>query len=104
MLLFWDLGLFDILFEGDCLSIVNVVNSPQTLDDVMRPIIYDICCLLETTQGWHVQFALRKSNRVTCSLAKYACNILGECIWMEDCPSSIRNLVLKDKLYNVSNG
>lgn len=96
----WELGLSNILFEGDCLQVARAVYSNRPSEDELSPIIHDIHCMLENAQDWQVCFAPRDANRAAHCLAKLACNCPSDFIWIEECPEHAFNVILEDKLCN----
>lgn len=96
-----ELGFSNIIFEGDRQRVVNATNFPKDSRDELTPIIHDIHFMMQQSQGWQVHFHHRETNRVAHNLAKIACSLNCEKVWMEKCPSLILNMVLEDKLCNV---
>lgn len=87
-------------FEGDRQRVVNGVNSKHVCDFVLRPIIYDIGCLMAHNPKWKVKFVARKVNMVAHELVRLTRSLFGESIWMEECLLTIMPLVMRDyKLY-----
>lgn len=46
MFICWELGLADIVFEGDCLQVINAVNDHKTSEDELSPILFDVHYML----------------------------------------------------------
>lgn len=72
MTMCWDLHLSNIVFVGDCQSVVQVVYGTRNSVDELNPILSDIRFMLQNAQGWSVSFAYREVNQVAHNLAKLA--------------------------------
>lgn len=96
MLICAELGFKSLLFEGECLDVVNWTNFLLEPPPYIRPIIFDIRNLLQLHTDWKISFTHREANFVAHILAKMACNVSSDCIWIEECPSNVRSYVLLD--------
>lgn len=54
MYLCQDLGFYNVIYEGDCLHVINAVISKQQKDSTLGLVIFDILFLLSTKQNWKV--------------------------------------------------
>lgn len=95
-----DLGMHQVIFVGDCLQVVNEVNSFQSTPTIQSPVIYDIQKLLSQNSLWSVKFINREANVAAHVLAKVALSCNSQLVWMEDCPNDVISIVLKDKECN----
>lgn len=76
MVVCWKLNFSNIIFKGDCLSIVQVVNVAKSYADELNPILHDIWFMLSQAQGWSMSFIPRDVNRVAHTFAKLALSIV----------------------------
>lgn len=87
-----------IIFEGDCLEMVNAVSKHLMNNDSLSPILHDIYYTLESAPNWEVKYAPRLANRSAHALSKLACSFPHDVIWMEECPDRVLDVILEDKL------
>lgn len=63
MLLSRDLRLPNVVFEGDCLSVVKVATSFSLSSDELSPVIYDVhFFFFKLFSGWIVSYAPRDTK------------------------------------------
>lgn len=86
-----DLNISNIFFEGDYLQVVKAVNSPQASNTKLNPFIFDIQLLLLQNSDWQVCYAHKGANQVAHVLAKLACSVEFDRIWIEQCPSIVHD-------------
>lgn len=86
MLLCKDIGFNDVLFEGDCLKMINVVINKLPTHDALCPIIHDILHLILDDQNWKVSYVSRNLNRGVDSFASFARITHFDLVWVEECP------------------
>lgn len=96
------LNLTWVFFKGDCKAVVNAVNLKELSLSVMYPIVYDIQVLLHNHPHWRVQINQRNSNKVAHNLAKLACTMQKNSIWLGEFPMQIRSCVIDDMPRNSS--
>lgn len=96
-LLCWDLQFAKAIFEGDYLKLIMEVKSPTRSSCELYYVLHDIRVLLNQAQGRSLLFCYHEANSASHSLAKIACNLGEDCVWMEDYPSHIES-VLANKL------
>lgn len=89
------------MFEGDCLKVISTSNSTTLVGDKLHSIIFDIRELLQQTPGWTLLFSYREANKAANALAKLACNLAKNVVWMENCPFSVVVFIKEDKLCNL---
>lgn len=83
MLLPKELSLTNVMFERDCLHVVNAVNSRLPTHDAISPIVFDIYQLVDDESNWKVSYASRELNRGVDCLANYACITLLDSVWVK---------------------
>lgn len=54
--------------------------------------------MLALAQNWKVVYIPRNANRATHGLAKLACSLPNDLIWMGECPKVMMDVILEDKL------
>ena len=95
------LGLLDIIMEGDSLMVSRALNqssSPLALIDAVIMGISLASLEFHTVYFSHVK---RNANSPAHLLAKYAKGIVNQCMWMENCPSFLELTILHDVNSNV---
>lgn len=95
-----NLGFSKVIFEGDCQEIVKATNNHLDSWAEVSPLIHDIKSMLKNRFGWKVSFNYRETNSAAHNLAKIAVSFPEEHIWMEECPTQIMNVDLKEKFCN----
>lgn len=98
MIICWELNLLNIIFEGDCQSVVQAINGARNFVEELNPILLDIWFMLQQAQGWSVSFVHREVNQVAHNLAKLAFSFDYDRFWLERCPSFVLSLILEEKL------
>lgn len=88
-----DSGLNQIEFEGDFQYLVQLVKSREEGPSELRPIMFNIQELLKQHTRWRIQFVYRDANKSAHNLAKLACNLVYDIIWMEECPNPVMPFV-----------
>ena len=88
-----DLGLQDLILEGDSISIVNVLRSSVPNWSPFGQIIEDACGILFSRRSWDVMHVKREANMVAHFLAKNAILTSQEEVWMEGCPPCIFSII-----------
>lgn len=98
MLLCEELGFPSMIFEGDCLSVVHMINSISTPYACVRLVIFDIQQLFLSHPLWHVVFIhIKKVNMVAHHLARLACSISFDLILVDECLDNVLSYVIFDK-------
>lgn len=85
MLISHDLGLTQVIFEGDC-KVDGEENSGEIVKSEIYVVLHDIRVLLSHQPTWNVKFDYIETNKVAHNLATLACTMHGHSIWMEECP------------------
>ncbi|XP_028113862.1 uncharacterized protein LOC114311893 [Camellia sinensis] len=91
-----DLGLNNIVFEGDSLMIVCAFHSGSKSLASFGHFVEQAKSLLLGFHSWVVQHVKREGNSVAHSLARMAFALEDFSIWMEDVPLSLRSLVMRE--------
>ena len=98
ILLAWDLGLKNIIAEGDSLAVVQALNSITSLAISIHKVIEGITWCLKWFDTWKISHSRRSSNAVAHLMAKEANSILDNIIWVKDTTPSIVDQLLYDVL------
>lgn len=93
-----NLGLRDVILEGNCLKVIDAMNSKLPTLDAFSPIIHDIHHLLLEDQTWTVFYIPRSFNKDANLLARLACTNPYDFVWIEDYLSYIETIVQTEKL------
>lgn len=91
-----EIGLSRAVFEDDSLVITNALTKTTSELTSYGTILEDIRALVLGFQLVEFKHVSRNCNSVTDALAKKASFVLGLQVWLEDIPSDIVPLVLKD--------
>lgn len=102
MSLYQDLGFPQVISKGDCKVVVEAATSTKAPDSKIYPLIYDIHQYLRRHLMWKVQYVHGVCNQVAHNLARLACKVHGDSIWMEECPMQVMSFVLADLSFNAS--
>ena len=89
ILLAWDLGLKNIIIEGDSLAVVQALSGITALAISIQKVIECITWSLKRFNIWKISHSRRSSNTATHLMAKKASSILENVIWVEDIPPPI---------------
>jgi ribonuclease HI len=84
-----DLGLQDVLFEGDSLQVVNMILEPGESWCHYGQIGADIKLLMSSFRSCEIKHVRRTQNRAAHGLAKEAVREVIDRVWMEEIPSCI---------------
>ncbi|XP_042939545.1 uncharacterized protein LOC122274584 [Carya illinoinensis] len=95
-----ELGLSNVLFEGDSQTIVKKSNSREEILADYGVVVDDIRTMLRDRPHWSVQFTYRKANNTTHILAKLGLTCKDENVWMEEGSIQIMNSVMREKYCN----
>ncbi|GMP21826.1 hypothetical protein CsSME_00000097 [Camellia sinensis var. sinensis] len=91
-----DLGLNNIVFEGDSLMIVRAFHSGSKSLASFGHFVEQAKSLLPEFHSWAIQHVKRERNSVAHCLARMAFALEDFSIWMEDVPLSLRSLVRRE--------
>jgi ribonuclease HI len=93
-----DIGLFDIILEGDSKQIVDAITGKGSHWCKYGHIIGDIYEVMKGFRKWEVRHVKRDANEAAHVLAKTATRENGEKIWLEDVPSFILDVVNQEQI------
>ncbi|KAK3228735.1 hypothetical protein Dsin_000616 [Dipteronia sinensis] len=96
LLLARDMWLFPCFIESDVQVVVNLINIPDIPCSEVGLIIKDIKILLEEFSNCNIVFAPRYSNKAAHELARIGLSADEGLFWLEECPPSLRHVVLGD--------
>ncbi|XP_042983225.1 uncharacterized protein LOC122312634 [Carya illinoinensis] len=88
-----NIGLDQVMLEGDSLAVVQAVQSREECWSPTGLVIRDIKLVLSRICTWSIHHISRRLNVVAHVLAKFALTCSGEHTFMEDYPPCIRNLL-----------
>ena len=94
----WDLGLKNIVAEGDSLAVVQALNGRITPAISIQKVTKGISWWLKKFDNWKISHTRRSSNTATHLMAKEAKSILEIVIWVEDSPPNITDQLMYDVL------
>ncbi|XP_075640412.1 uncharacterized protein LOC142612181 [Castanea sativa] len=81
-----DIGFAEMVIEGDCVQVINAINSSGVNLSRLGHVIEDIQVLTSGLRWTEVRWVKRSANLVAHSLACLAKNISNDVIWLEDSP------------------
>jgi ribonuclease HI len=88
-----DLGLQDLILEGDSISVVNALRSSSPNWSPYGQIIEDARGVLFSRRSWEVMHVKRDANMAAHTLAKDALLKPQEEVWIEECPPCIFSII-----------
>ena len=94
----WDLGLKNIVVEGDSLAVVQAIKGSVIPAISIQKVIQGISWWLKKFDNWKISHARRSSNTAAHSMAKEAKSVLESVIWVEDSPPFISDQLMSDVL------
>ena len=92
----WDLGLKNIVAEGDSLTVVQALKGSISPAISIQKVTEGISWWLKKFDSWKILHARRSSNTAAHSMAKEANSILDSVIWVEESPPFIMDQLLYD--------
>ena len=92
----WDLGLRDIIFEGDSQTIMATIANHDPGPIQVQNLIVDIKSWKSMFSVWQSSFTRKDGNKAAHQMAKYAKHISDYIIWVEDTPPIIASQILHD--------
>ena len=93
-----DVGISDLIIEGDNVSVMRVVASNCMDGSRLGNILEDIHCLVSALRWCFVSCVKRSANTVAHSLARFARNVSDELVWIKDSPQPAREALYTDSL------
>ena len=94
----WDLGLKNIVAEGDSLAIVQAIKGSVTSAISIQKVTEGNSWWLKNFDNLKISHARRSSNTAAHSMAKEAKSILESVIWEKDSPPFISDQLMSDVL------
>ncbi|XP_040987788.1 uncharacterized protein LOC121235507 [Juglans microcarpa x Juglans regia] len=99
MVLCEELGLGEVIFEGDAKSVIDAVSSGEKDDSSYGHLVENLQQKLNFYSRWEVAFIHREGNEVAHQLAKLALYGDNDMYWVEECPEAITDQLSIDKMY-----
>ena len=96
ILLAWDLGLKNVVVEGDSLAVAQALNGIATPAISIQKVSEGISWWLKKFDNWKISHTRRSNNTTAHVMAKEAKPILESVIWVEYSPPSIANQLMYD--------
>ena len=93
------LGLTDVVFEGDSESITMAINSGNPCFSSYGHILDDVKALVLNFVSVSFLHVKRQGNAVADKLAKVAKNIPYPHVWSDDIPNDVHQLVIHDCIH-----
>ena len=95
------LGLLDIIMEGDSLLVSRALNQSSSPPALIDAVIMGISLASLEFQTVYFSHVKCNANSPAHLLAKYAKGIVNQCMWMENFPSFLELAILHDVNSNV---
>ncbi|KAL5789464.1 hypothetical protein ACOSQ2_004352 [Xanthoceras sorbifolium] len=87
-----DNSLLPVVLDSDAVSMGSLIVLNTTPCFQIGLVHHDILDILAGMSNCYVTFALRKTSKVSHQLAKIGLFLNSDCLWIEDCHSSIWSL------------
>ena len=92
-----DLGLLDIILEGDCLQVIKAIKDPELPWCTYGQVIGDIKLVLHSRRSWIANHVKREAKSAAHGLAKVVLRSSAELIWMEETPPCVNDIVVVER-------
>ena len=92
----WDLGLKDIVVEGDSQQVIQALNGCNPPALPILKIVEGLKRFLLQFNSWKAMHTIRNTNEAAHLLARNAMNVKDSVIWVEDTPPLIEHQILFD--------
>ena len=92
----WDLGLKDIVVEGDSQQVIQALNGSNPPALSILKIVEGLKRFLLQFNSWKVVHTRRNTNEAAHLLARNAMNVKDSVFWVEDTPPLIEHQILID--------
>jgi hypothetical protein len=89
-----DLGLQNIILEGNSLQVVNVVKEKSPNWCRYGQLVANIQMVLSIRRSWQISHIHRVTNYTAHGLAKAAVKQIMDMIWIDEIPKGIRDVVI----------
>ena len=96
ILLAWDLGLKNIVVEGDAQLVTQALKGIVAPAIPIQKIVEGSRIFLQRFCSWKVVHTNRRNNLATHLLAREAKHVKECVIWVEDSPPYIKNQIMND--------
>nr|XP_023923653.1 uncharacterized protein LOC112035046 [Quercus suber] len=93
-----DVGISDLIIEGDNASVMRAVASNFMDGSRLGNVLEDIHCLMSGLRWSFVSCVKRSANTVAHCLARFARNVSDELVWIEDSPQPAKEALYNDSL------
>ena len=87
-----------LILEGDAKQVIDAIRSTDENDSMIGHLIDDVKQCLRGISRWQVNHVCQGANRVAHELAKLALKHDNDSVWLEECPSCIRDFLLTKQL------
>ena len=91
-----DVGVRDVTFEGDSLSICNALRGRSELSSSVQNIIFGLSHLVRNFRSYGFSHIKRQGNIPAHLLAQHASGVESYVAWVEECPSLIEHACARD--------
>nr|XP_023920968.1 uncharacterized protein LOC112032440 [Quercus suber] len=93
-----EVGLRDVVFEGDSLLVINAVQGINEAEASVRNIILGVLRNVQRFRTFDFLHTKRQGNAPAHLLAQHALNVEKMVVWLEDCPSQVAHAYAQDVL------
>lgn len=95
------LNIQKVVFGGDALGVIKIVNNKEECWEWHQQVIEDIKMIICTHPNWIRQHTYREGNRVAHYLTKVVVNSSEELVWIEDGPGFTRLSVVMTSFTDI---
>ncbi|KAF5462824.1 hypothetical protein F2P56_018800 [Juglans regia] len=99
MILCEELGIGEVIFEGDAKIVIDAVSSGERDDSSLGHLVENLQQKLNSHSRWKLAFIHREGNEVAHQLAKLALHGENDMYWVEEGPEAITSQLSIDKMY-----
>uniref|UniRef100_A0A7N2MUC6 RNase H type-1 domain-containing protein n=1 Tax=Quercus lobata TaxID=97700 RepID=A0A7N2MUC6_QUELO len=92
----WDLGLKEIVVEGDSQQVIQALNGCITPALSILKVVEGLKLFLLRFNSWKAVHSRRITNEAAHLLARNAMNVKDSVIWVEDTPPLIEHQIMVD--------
>ena len=91
-----DVGVRDVTFEGDALSICNALRGVGEVSTSVQNIIVGMSHLVKAFRTYAFSHTKRQGNIPAHLLAQHARSVVSYIAWLEECPSLVEHACAHD--------
>ncbi|KAK9988783.1 hypothetical protein SO802_029022 [Lithocarpus litseifolius] len=91
-----DIGIRDVTFEGDSLSVYNALKGVGEVSSTAQNIVYGLSHLVRNFRTFAFSHTKRQGNIPAHVLAQHAMGVESYVAWLEECPSCIESACAHD--------